>query len=164
MITMKCDKTGIEFEADSKRQKNHPLVSALLNAAAKDKYNNGLYKAAIEAFEEVKATGGYTIEEAISYAEAAMQGKTEQGNEKRRIEAERNKRIAEAKAHRRATNNYLYANGYRWYKEDEESMDAFGANAFEEVYGSVVSVVWTLISPDGRAVTVAQALEEIKAK
>jgi len=31
-----CQYTGIQFEAESKRTKNHPMVSAFLNEAAKD--------------------------------------------------------------------------------------------------------------------------------
>ena len=35
-VTVTCQYTGIEFEAESKRTKNHPAVSAFLNEAAKD--------------------------------------------------------------------------------------------------------------------------------
>jgi len=37
MITVKCQYTGIEFEARSKRSKNHPVVSALLSEANKNR-------------------------------------------------------------------------------------------------------------------------------
>jgi hypothetical protein len=36
MITIKCQYTGIEFEAESKRTKNHPAVTAFLNDANED--------------------------------------------------------------------------------------------------------------------------------
>lgn len=159
MITT-CDKTGIQFETDSKRQKNHPAVSALLNQAAKD----GVYNAALEAMQEVKETGGYTIDEALAFVRSRM---TESENEKwqrvRSAEIAR-KAQADARAERRYQNDVLRKHGYTWHKEDEESMDAFGATAFEERYGSNVSSVWELTAPDGRTVTVQQALEEIKSK
>lgn len=36
MVTIECQYTGIKFEAESKRTKNHPQVAAFLNEAAKD--------------------------------------------------------------------------------------------------------------------------------
>ncbi len=155
-----CDKTGIQFETDSKRQKNHPAVSALLNQAAKD----GVYNAAIEALAEVKSSGGYTIDEALALARSRM---TESENEKwQRVRATEiaRKAQADARAERRYQNDVLRKHGYTWHKEDEESMDVFGATAFEDRYGDNVSSVWILTAPDGREVTVQQALAEINAK
>lgn len=43
MITATCQYTGFQFEAESKRTKNHPLVSAFLNNASNNKYQNGAY-------------------------------------------------------------------------------------------------------------------------
>ncbi len=43
MITVKCQYTGIEFEAESSRTKNHPAVSAFLLEASKE---NGHYRGA----------------------------------------------------------------------------------------------------------------------
>jgi len=64
---------------------------------------------------------------------------------------------------RQQKNNYLRNHGYRWQKITEEDMDAFGGNAFNEIYGYRVDHVWELIAPGGRVVTVKQALEEIEA-
>ena len=76
MITMICDKTGIQFQADSKRQKNHPRVSQLRQEAAKDKHNVGTYRIALEACAEVKASGSQDIDQAIAYIEDRMRGNT----------------------------------------------------------------------------------------
>lgn len=157
MITV-CDKTGIRFEADSKRQKNHPRISALLNEAAKD----GVYNVALSALAVVKANGGGTIDEAIVFTRQRMSGEADAKWQVKIAEERRQKALAEARAERKYQNGILYANGYRWHKEDEESMDAFGATAFEERFGSHVSEVWLLTAPDGREVTVAQAMQEIR--
>ena len=53
-VTVTCQYTGIEFEASSKRSKNHPLVAALLNEASKDRFHIGAYAKAKELLAEVK--------------------------------------------------------------------------------------------------------------
>lgn len=153
-----CDKTGIQFEAESKRQKNHPLISVLLNRAAKD----GTYNTALTALAEVKSAGNMTVEEAIAFAEQRM-AETEAERQQRRIAEERaEKERTAARLQRKYQNELLYKYGYRWHKEDEESMDAFGATAFETTYGGNVSAVWILTDSNGHEVTVEQAMREIK--
>lgn len=53
-ITMTCQYTGIEFEAASKRSKNHPQVSVFLDEAAKDRFHVGAYSKAKELLTEAK--------------------------------------------------------------------------------------------------------------
>lgn len=161
MATVKCDKTGIEFEASSKRQKNHPLISALLNEASKDRYNTGTYRIAMEACEQVKANGVEDINEAIAYIRERMSGNTNAKLSQRAAEKRERKERNEERAR---VNRLLKAHGYTWHKEDEESMDAFGATAFETTYGSSSSSMWILSAPDGRSVSVNQALKEIEAQ
>lgn len=48
MITIKCQYTGFEFEAESKRSKNHPAVASFLNEANEDG------KRAVGAYAEAK--------------------------------------------------------------------------------------------------------------
>lgn len=155
MITVTCDKTGITFEADSRRQKNHPKVSALLNDAARDKYNTGAYNAALAAFAQVKATGGYTIDDAIAYAQAAMTGNVDAHKERQRQAAERDRQLAQAredaKEKRRQQNEHLKAHGYRWTKTYAD---------FDE-YEEGEPSQWTLFAPGDVAVSVTQALDEI---
>lgn len=43
MTTVKCQYTGIEFEASSTRTKNHPLVAKFLETASKDRFHTGAY-------------------------------------------------------------------------------------------------------------------------
>lgn len=86
MITMTCDKTGIQFEADSKRQKNHPKVSAFLNEAGKD---NGRYigasRKAQQILAEIKSAGYSDIDEAIAEAKAVYADWCENGNNSRKV-------------------------------------------------------------------------------
>jgi len=53
-ITVTCQYTEIEFEAASKRSKNHPLVAAFLDEAAKDRFHSGAYNKAKELLTEAK--------------------------------------------------------------------------------------------------------------
>ena len=55
MYTVTCQYTGIEFEAESKRTKNHPQVSAWLNEVAKDGFKSGAYAKAKELLAEAKS-------------------------------------------------------------------------------------------------------------
>lgn len=160
-MIMNCDKTGISFDADSKRQKNHPMISALLAEASKDKYNTGTYRIAIEACGEIKAAGIQDINDAIAFIRERMNGNTNAKLNQRAV-ADRERKAQ--REERERTNALLRQHGYRWRREDEGSMDVFGANAFESVYGTGASVAWTLHQPDGSEVSVAQALKEIEAK
>lgn len=154
MVTVTCQYTGIEFEASSKRSKNHPAVSDLLNEAAKDKYNPAAYRTVKDALADAKAAGMTDINEIVSYARDRMNNANDAAWQ-RRIEDEQQRK---ARAER---NSLLKSHGYRWHKEDEESMDFAGAGAFESMYGSA-NAVWILTAPDNREVTVAQALKEIE--
>ena len=65
-----CQYTGVQFDASSKRTRNHPEVSAFLNAAAADK-KVGAYGAAKEILAAAAANGG-GIEEIMHSANAAF--------------------------------------------------------------------------------------------
>ena len=167
MVTVKCQYTGIEFEAATKRTKNHPLVSAFLNEANADKHTNGAYRKALEILEEL--SGQYeSIEPLMAEAKSRYtewkDGAAEQATSRRAVQRQAEQAKADAKARRAATNARLKAHGYRWVKEDEESMDYAGPLAFEQAYGNNVSYVWVLVSPDGREVSVEEALSEISEK
>lgn len=107
MFTMICDKTGIEFQAESKRQKNHPLASAFLNEAAKD---NGRYisasRKAKEILADIKAAGYSDINEAIAEAQSVYADWCANGNAGRKV-ASHKERIARGErifaAHQRRT-------------------------------------------------------------
>lgn len=155
MIEIICDKTGIAFQADSRRQKNHPRISRLLNDAAGDKHNPNAYTVALTACREIKERGGMTIDDAITYIENRLSGNCESNTQARQQAAQAQRelaqRMADRKRQRAEQNAHLAANGYKWGKEyanDDE---------FEEGEPSK----WVLRSPDGRDVSVAQALDEI---
>lgn len=125
MITIKCQYTGIEFEAESKRMKNHPAVTRFLNEANEDG------KRAVGAYAQAKqlladAAGNFDdIDSLMAFVVAAYENwksgakgytvvthKQRMEEQRRRDEAWRNRN-----------------------RETEESMDFAGATAFETTYG-----------------------------
>lgn len=65
MITVKCQHTGFEFEAETSRSKNHPQVAAFLNEASKeDRHYRGASRTAKQLVSE--ATGYDNIDELMS--------------------------------------------------------------------------------------------------
>lgn len=127
----------------------------------------GVYGQAVNALNEAYANG-LRGKQVSNYARAVMKTaiaeRSANLDAQRKAEREEERARRERKANREKTNSILRAHGYWWNREDEESMDRFGATAFETTYGPHVSVVWELVAPDGRTVTVEQALAEIAAK
>lgn len=160
MVTITCQHTGVVFEADSRRQKNHPLVSKFLNACANDKSNPGAYNMALAAFRQAKADGMTDISEIMKFAEGYV---SEGGDFQRKERQERQAKQAAAdkafeekrqriKEERRQRNAFLKQHGYTWSKEYAD---------FDE-YEEGEPSEWVLRSPDFRVVTPAQALDEIE--
>lgn len=125
MFTIKCQYTGIEFEADSKRTKNHPAVTRFLNEANEDgKRAVGAYAQAKQLFAE--AAGNFDNIDELMAAVTAAYADWKSGakgytviTHKQRMEEQR--RRDEAWRNRN--------------RENEESMDFAGATAFEATYG-----------------------------
>lgn len=53
-VQVTCQHTGIEFEAASKRSKNHPLVAKFLDAASSDRFKIGAYAEAKRLLAEAR--------------------------------------------------------------------------------------------------------------
>lgn len=125
MFTIKCQYTGIEFEAESKRTKNHPMVTSFLNEANDDgKRSVGAYAEAKRLLTD--ASGKFEdIDELMAFVTAAYAAWKEGARgytvitHKERMEAQR--KADEAWRNRN--------------RETEESMDFAGATAFEATYG-----------------------------
>ena len=167
MVEVTCQYTGVKFEASSRRTKNHPAVSSFLNEANSDKNTKGAYRQALEIvlalhgqYEDI----GPLMAEASSRYSAWKSGVAEQATSRRAEQRQAEKAKADAKAQWAATNSHLKSHGYLWVREDEESMDHAGPNAFAQVYGEHISYAWVLVAPDGREVSVEDALAEIAAK
>lgn len=71
--TVTCQYTGIEFEAASKRTKNHPLVATFLAEASSDKHHIGAYAKAKELLAEAKGQSD-DINEIVTAVTAAYRG------------------------------------------------------------------------------------------
>ena len=69
MVTVTCQYSGVEFEAKSKRSKNHPRVAALLEEANR----KGVYGDVVSAMIQAKHDG-ITGEAVIEAAEVALAG------------------------------------------------------------------------------------------
>ena len=95
MVKVICQHSGIEFEAASKRSKNHPMVSDLKVRANKD----GNYREVNNAMDAVKKDGGYeTIEEFMSKVNDHINGKKQAIKSREAKFAEREQAVAEREA------------------------------------------------------------------
>lgn len=69
MVKVICQYSGIEFEAATKRSKNHPIIAARIDR----EYKRGDLNAFTAAMENVKRAGGYaTIEEFMTRVDSEM--------------------------------------------------------------------------------------------
>lgn len=124
-MIIKCQHTGIEFEADSKSTKNHPAVTRFLNEANEDgKRAVGAYAQSKQLLAE--AAGNFdNIDDLMAAVTAAYEAwksgakgytvithKQRMEDQRRRDEAWRNRN-----------------------RENEESMDFAGPGAFQATYG-----------------------------
>jgi hypothetical protein len=160
MVTVICDKTGIKFEAASRRQKNHPRVSSLLNWAA-NTGKPGAYAVALSLFAECKAEG---MTDLAAILEWVKEGVSEFNAASSEAEWQRKQQHKEDERQRRArykerqyTNGILREGGYRWVNfgfESEEDADFTNFNAV------TIGPDWHLYHGD-REVTIRQAMQEM---
>ncbi len=144
MITITCQHTGIEFQAETRRSKNHPRVTAWLEKANK----SNAYGGVLDTIAAARANGAKSIEDfenAINAFYAQRETKQSAYLQEREESA---RKIEDQKAARKARNKFLNDNGYTWTKFESIEEDEQGAS-------------WHLYAPDGIEVSVAQALDEI---
>lgn len=152
MVTIKCQHSGIEFDAKTSRTKQHPFVAAFKNTMARD-----YYRQACEALDEAAEQEYSSIEEYMKIVKSIAREKIDAKNgaetARRRAQKERESARREAKAERDRVNAHLRKHGYIWHKDPDDG--------YQPVYGFGDSQ-WHLMSPDHYEVTVAQALKEIE--
>lgn len=145
MPTITCQYSGVTFEAKSSRAKNHPVVSAVLEEANRV----GRYGVALQAIQAARAEGVTDIMEFSRRAKLAVAGDVNKVvNARRQADEARDA----AKKARDAQNAHLRAHGYSWSKVYAD---------FDE-YEEGEPSKWVLLSPDRRAVSGSQALDEIE--
>lgn len=149
-MLVKCQYTGIEFEAKSKRQKNHPAVSELLSEANKA----GTYGVVVERLRKAREAGMEDIEEVLEFARTGSKEVLNRRNERAAAERQASKDRADASRRREVVNAKLREHGYVWWKDYHYDFDHYEEP--DETY------IWRLSSPDGREVTERQALDEIE--
>lgn len=126
MITIKCQYTGIEFEAESKRSKNHPAVTAFLSDANEDgKRSAGAYGKAKELLAE--AAGNFSDIDSLMAAVKATYESWKIGAKGYTVITHKERMEAQRKADEAWRNRN---------RETEESMDFAGATAYETTYGN----------------------------
>jgi len=160
MVKVTCQHSGIEFEADSKRTKQHPRIAAIKSEANK----RGNYREVNAALDAVRKAGGYTtIAEYMAMVDLYLKGKSAERDAaaaKRREQEQRDEEErAIARQRREEQNALLKANGYRWSKTEIGTEGGFSYGAG---IGEFSHYEWILWSPDNRVVSVAQALDEIE--
>jgi hypothetical protein len=154
MVKVTCNESKIEFEAATARTKQHPRIAALKAEGNK----RGNYREVNEALEAVRKAGGYaTIDEFMAKvndifsANAAKMVET--SKRAREAAAKHAEEMQQAKTVRERQNAFLREHGYKWSKV--ETTGYFGGIGDEQEWS------WILFAPDGRSVTVQQALDEI---
>lgn len=151
-VIIKCQHSGIEFEAASRRTKQHPAVAELKNRANKD----GTYRQMNEALDAVRKEGGYeTIDEYINLVKQQMNGVESYKARQLRFRAEREAARDEIRQRRQKQNAILREHGYTWHAEYVDR-DAPALEMRDE------GKYFYLTAPDGRIVTVEQAMAEIE--
>lgn len=156
-VIIKCQHSGIEFEASNKRTKQHPLVAEFKNEVAS---RRGDYRLGKEALEKASEIGGYqTIEQYMGLVQSIYDGSYEQKRQAELAKIQRDKELEEkrqqAQVEREKLNRFLREHSYTWRKTYADP--AYGAG-----WGEDDREVWRLFSPDGRIVSVAEAKDEIE--
>lgn len=149
MVTVTCQHSNIKFEASSTRTKQHPLVADLKAWGNK----TGKYAQVQNALDAVAKSGGYsTIGEYMDLVNQHMSGQRAAAD---RHAAARREEAETARRQREELNALLKANGYTWHVEIVDR-DACALETRDE------GKYFYLTSPDGREVSVSQALDEIE--
>lgn len=153
MTQVTCKHSGIKFEAASKRTTQHPQVAALKNAA----HAAGNYGEVMTALEVAQKRGGYeTIEQYVAIVNEIAGGKVnakrDAARQEREAERQREEERQQRKRERQVRNAHLRQYGYYWHREEDDDERQIH---FEEPG-------WYLLAPDGRVVSVQQALSEIE--
>lgn len=155
MVTVTCEKTGIQFEAASKRTKNHPRIMTLIS----DSYRDNCYNEVLAAIKSGKEQGFTTIEQFEAIVKDASDKVRAERDTEFAKEYQRKREEQDAKRQRHFMNRFLFEYGYTWidlgYPLDEE---------IDNMRGSVPEHDWHLKSKDGRSVSVKQAMQEIVAQ
>ena len=154
MVEIICEKTGLKFEAENRRRKVHPVVQGWCTTA----YEEGWYQEANNAIygnraRNVEKQQFKTIEQFVTYFETLREQVLKQKEETEKARQKQERDAKEVRRQRSITNDLLRGRGYTWkkFQNDEEDQDMFGAPEYD----------WTLYSPDGRVVSVKEAMQEL---
>lgn len=153
MVEVVCEKTGLVFEAKTRRTKSHPTVMAWLNQA----YEEGWYAEAQHPLYGDTKKQFSSIDEFVAFyknlREKTLHAKHAEQQEKSRRQREQE----EASRQRYILNKLLRDRGYNWvnlgYLDDEEIDNSITV--------PLPKYDWHLTSPDNRLVTMKEAMLEL---
>ena len=152
MVVVTCEKTGIQFEAKSARTKNHPSIMNILSEA--NRY--GWYSQALEAIQDGRDAGLSTLEEWKEFLTNAQEAALSQQKAAYSVFLAEKRAKQEARRQRSIINGILSNHGYTW-------IDLGYAD--EEIDNSILIHLpdhdWRLYAPDGRRVSIRQAMKEM---
>lgn len=151
-----CQYSGIVFEAQTARTKNHPAVAAFINEIANDKFAPARAYGEAKVMLQNNKDRWQTVSEYLAAVTAEYTAWTTEAKATESVEAKAKAQAAKAQAEawrkRRETNQVLYKAGYYWMRVTDE-----------DLHGEDAEAGWSLIAPDGSTTTVAAALATIKA-
>jgi hypothetical protein len=153
MVQVICEKTGIEFEAATRRTKNHPTIMSWLEKS--NRYD--WYSQALETLTSGRKQGYTTIEQYNALFEETEKSAQEENIARFKVKRDEEEAAKAVRRERHITNSILREHGYRWsdlgFPEDEEIDNSY--------LGPTPRHDWQLFSSDDRAVSTQQAMQEI---
>lgn len=153
MVKVICQYSGIEFEAASKRTKNHPDLADWMQRSNK----LGIYNDLMSEISAVRATGSTNLADYKAAWVKVLKADQDMKAAGERLYQENLRKREEAKSAREAQNALLRKHGYTWRKVSDEDIEDGVAHG---------TAGWQLeASYDGPFsvdIPIARALDEIK--
>jgi len=152
MVQVTCEKSGLVFEAATRRTKNHPTIMYWLSEAFKDGWNQVAYDTVVEG----RKAGFTTIEQFVASLEQAKEKALTERNAVIAARRKEEKERQEAYRLRKIVNRFLYDHDYRWSDVGYHDQEIDNS-----IIGSLPEHDWQLFAPDHRIVSVKEAMQEL---
>lgn len=153
MVNVTCEKTGLVFEAATRRTKNHPSIMFVLGEANK----GGWYTQALDAIKRGREAGFTTVEQFV----AAMRDAESAFNAEQRAaySAEVSQRLAreEAARQRHILNEWLRESDYHWSNLGQSAEEL--EDGFDIFVNDDEAPAWQLFDRDNKPVSIKQAMQ-----
>lgn len=164
MVTIICQHSGLEVEAESKRTRQHPLIAGFKDRASRE----DTYREAGQALDEARKRGGYSnIDEYMALVKqiiAELQDKARAQHDAKAAAYRKDEAAREQiKRERQQRNAHLKAHGYTWHRYEAGTEDSWaGRGSLGGGVGEFSHYEFEMVAPDGTVVSEKQALDEIE--